>query len=163
MIATFLYTHVCLSCKDNSFNIPSLYICRVRVHICRVRYNPISNQPIGELDQVSADKTTSDNNSPSRPENKRKGGDVSLVVTMPLRSGRASKACDLCRRHKTRCYTSQTRRSCLRCTTLRQNCSLSNETVEPIAWENADNSSVSSQPQTSVDDRYAIRHTGDNH
>ncbi|KAH6647169.1 hypothetical protein BKA67DRAFT_581868 [Truncatella angustata] len=43
----------------------------------------------------------------------------------PLRNGRASKACDLCRKHKTRCYASDNpREPCLRCKTLSQQCSL---------------------------------------
>lgn len=47
-------------------------------------------------------------------------------VMPPLRSGRASKACELCRKHKTRCYDSDDPGgSCLRCQTLSQPCSLS--------------------------------------
>ncbi|KAL6407574.1 hypothetical protein AUP68_08593 [Ilyonectria robusta] len=43
----------------------------------------------------------------------------------PLRSGRASKACDLCRKQKTRCYASNDANGiCLRCQTLSQPCSL---------------------------------------
>ncbi|KAH7142755.1 putative C6 finger domain protein [Dactylonectria estremocensis] len=43
----------------------------------------------------------------------------------PLRSGRASKACDLCRKQKTRCYASNDANGiCLRCKTLSQPCSL---------------------------------------
>ncbi|KAI8711952.1 hypothetical protein NCS52_01460300 [Fusarium sp. LHS14.1] len=43
----------------------------------------------------------------------------------PLRSGRASKACDLCRKYKTRCYASDdSKGTCLRCRTLSQPCSL---------------------------------------
>ncbi|KAJ6007259.1 hypothetical protein N7540_011235 [Penicillium herquei] len=43
----------------------------------------------------------------------------------PLRSGRASKACDLCRRNKTRCYTGTGHgKNCLRCHTLSLSCSL---------------------------------------
>ena len=43
----------------------------------------------------------------------------------PVRSGRASKACDSCRKQKTRCYDSENGRgACLRCETLHQHCSL---------------------------------------
>ncbi|KAJ5614883.1 hypothetical protein N7528_008537 [Penicillium herquei] len=43
----------------------------------------------------------------------------------PLRSGRASKACDLCRRNKTRCYAGTgPGNTCLRCHTLSLSCSL---------------------------------------
>ncbi|KAK0384886.1 hypothetical protein NLU13_7365 [Sarocladium strictum] len=48
----------------------------------------------------------------------------------PLRSGRASKACLLCRRYKTRCYASETEGgSCLRCQTLAEPCSLQGEHI----------------------------------
>ncbi|KAH8430747.1 Zn(II)2Cys6 transcription factor domain-containing protein [Aspergillus melleus] len=49
----------------------------------------------------------------------------------PLRSGRASKACDLCRKYKTRCYASSdgAKNGCLRCITLSQPCSLQHESV----------------------------------
>lgn len=49
----------------------------------------------------------------------------------PFRSGRASKACDLCRKYKTRCYASSgdANRSCLRCNTLSQICSLERDAV----------------------------------
>ncbi|KFA63303.1 hypothetical protein S40285_07636 [Stachybotrys chlorohalonatus IBT 40285] len=43
----------------------------------------------------------------------------------PSRTGRASRACDLCRKYKTRCYASSNSRGpCLRCETLSQKCSL---------------------------------------
>ncbi|KAJ5110180.1 hypothetical protein N7532_002825 [Penicillium argentinense] len=43
----------------------------------------------------------------------------------PLRSGRASKACDLCRKNKTRCYAKDgAGNTCLRCHTLSLPCSL---------------------------------------
>ncbi|KAJ5618755.1 hypothetical protein N7510_002739 [Penicillium lagena] len=43
----------------------------------------------------------------------------------PLRSGRASKACDLCRKNKTRCYANEgVKNTCLRCHTLSLPCSL---------------------------------------
>ena len=43
----------------------------------------------------------------------------------PVRSGRASKACDSCRKQKTRCYDSENGRgTCLRCETLNHHCSL---------------------------------------
>jgi hypothetical protein len=43
----------------------------------------------------------------------------------PTRPGRASKACDLCRKYKTRCYASgSSNGTCLRCKTLAQRCSL---------------------------------------
>ncbi|KAL6248087.1 hypothetical protein RBB50_005435 [Rhinocladiella similis] len=43
----------------------------------------------------------------------------------PVRAGRASKACDACRKQKTRCYASDNNRGiCLRCETLSQPCSL---------------------------------------
>ncbi|KAH8705241.1 hypothetical protein BGW36DRAFT_367155 [Talaromyces proteolyticus] len=52
----------------------------------------------------------------------------------PLRSGRASKACDLCRKCKTRCYASQgAKGSCLRCSTLSQVCSLNAENNHSIS------------------------------
>lgn len=43
----------------------------------------------------------------------------------PLRTERSGKACDSCRKQKTRCYPSGNAAStCLRCLTLKQRCSL---------------------------------------
>lgn len=82
----------------------------------------------------------------------------------PIRSssGRASKACDLCRKCKTRCYSS-TSGSCLRCETLSLVCSLRDR--RPVTGERIKESvslgatvdgcvSDSLQQQRSVDDRY---------
>lgn len=92
-----------------------------------------------------------------------------LALNMPpirSASGRASKACDLCRKCRTRCYTSQGREgSCLRCTTLSQSCSLtggrrsaSGECIQEFASSRGDivNGGVSDslQQPASVDDRY---------
>ncbi len=48
-----------------------------------------------------------------------------LNAMPPVSLGRASKACDLCRRHKTRCYAKDgAHDACLRCHTLSLSCSL---------------------------------------
>lgn len=78
----------------------------------------------------------------------------------PIRSssGRASKACDLCRKCKTRCYTSSSGEgSCLRCETLAQSCSLRKGWMEEsVGLRNQGVSGGvfnSIQQQTSVEDR----------
>lgn len=51
-----------------------------------------------------------------------------------IRSARATKACDICRRQKTRCFPSQVSAACLRCVTLGNNCSFLEEqqSIEPF-------------------------------
>ncbi len=50
---------------------------------------------------------------------------VNEKVMPPLKTARASKACDRCRKFKTRCYASDKEDgTCLRCDTLAQPCSL---------------------------------------
>lgn len=51
-----------------------------------------------------------------------------------VRSARATKACDICRRQKTRCFPSQVSAACLRCVTLGNNCSFleDQQSIEPF-------------------------------
>lgn len=76
----------------------------------------------------------------------------------PMRSssGRASKACDLCRKCKTRCYTSSSGEgSCLRCETLSQVCSLRKRAREPVSSSSRGHGvSEPSGHDISVDDRF---------
>jgi hypothetical protein len=52
-------------------------------------------------------------------------GSTLFDIMPPLRLGRASKACDLCRKNKTRCYAKDgVGNTCLRCHTLSLSCSL---------------------------------------
>ncbi|KAH6874350.1 hypothetical protein B0T10DRAFT_205586 [Thelonectria olida] len=81
----------------------------------------------------------------------------------PLRSGRASKACDLCRKNKTRCYaTNGVSDSCLRCETLSQPCSLTTiPNSEPLSYTPAHQNRLDEAPRppskgrsSSVDTRF---------
>ncbi|KAJ0139516.1 hypothetical protein HZ326_17552 [Fusarium oxysporum f. sp. albedinis] len=79
----------------------------------------------------------------------------------PVRSGRASKACDLCRKYKTRCYASgSSNGTCLRCKTLSQRCSLGfnghRRSISPPVRDQIDVSRAVSAVRgrrSSVDDR----------
>lgn len=81
----------------------------------------------------------------------------------PLRAGRASKACESCRKQKTRCYASDNARGiCLRCETLSQPCSLEYvgtyvRLASPVQRHervNTERSPVGRSRLTSVDERY---------
>lgn len=80
----------------------------------------------------------------------------------PVRSGRASKACDLCRKYKTRCYASgSSNGTCLRCKTLSQRCSLDfnghRRSISPPVRDQIDVSRTVSAVRgrrSSVDDRF---------
>ncbi|KIW14107.1 hypothetical protein PV08_06888 [Exophiala spinifera] len=64
----------------------------------------------------------------------------------PLRAGRASKACDACRKQKTRCYTSDNNRGvCLRCETLSQPCSLESSPSQQSRRSSIDKSLATSR------------------
>lgn len=52
------------------------------------------------------------------------GRQVSFNNPMPPERGRASRACDACRKQKTRCYESGRDLACLRCARIGQQCSL---------------------------------------
>lgn len=74
----------------------------------------------------------------------------------PLRTAaaRVSRACDICRKGKTRCYTdSPSARSCLRCQTLRLRCSLDNA-ARPTPPKTRERSSESDTSTTVLEARY---------
>lgn len=83
----------------------------------------------------------------------------------PLRLGRASKACDSCRKNKTRCYAKAgVGNTCLRCHTLSLSCSLELEACadnlpRPTSRQpNCGNSPKYPSPgqRSSTDERYAF-------
>ncbi|UNI24975.1 hypothetical protein JDV02_010688 [Purpureocillium takamizusanense] len=76
----------------------------------------------------------------------------------PLRSARASKACDLCHKYKTRCYVPQVSGgTCLRCETLSQPCSLQRSPhIRPIYEPHSDlRSPAAARNDGSVSERLA--------
>lgn len=83
----------------------------------------------------------------------------------PLRNGRASKACDGCRRQKTRCYASDNLNgTCLRCETLDQACSLKDTSGPSSPYLNRQRHTpvirtVDVDRPVSVDERYVHSET----
>ncbi|PYH49022.1 uncharacterized protein BP01DRAFT_353340 [Aspergillus saccharolyticus JOP 1030-1] len=77
----------------------------------------------------------------------------------PIRTGRALKACNSCRKNKTRCYPSNNMNGgCLRCVTLAQPCSLDLELARPSRKLSPSTQSLSKQnsaleQQSAVDER----------
>lgn len=73
----------------------------------------------------------------------------------PIRPGRASKACDSCRKQKTRCYESENRRgACLRCDTLKHLCSLEQDSIE--RQDSAADTSRNVSKAITTDERYRL-------